>query len=523
MVFVCGCSDNNFFTSLVHVCVCSGGEFPLVLLFIMSKVRIKFASAGPNTKVKILNIFNNFKIQCSKLAPGRNQASEFVAHCNSDRDADIIFGNDCTIALSAIDCSAIMPMKLKVKMSVLLKKLDDHIYDHTADEVKHEINCSNQNYEVVEVYKFPNSKTMKITFLNNCMAENCIVNGIKLFMLHISPQDIKREEYYEVKTCYKCFSLDSHFTHECQKEANDIICSKCAETGHSFRTCSSTQKKCINCQLSHPTLSFSCPKRKEIVLKMKNNTHSVQSSYSSVTKTSNLVAAEKIDASKINEMVVKSIMCLVVSTEKEKENPGCFDEVLETLQKINKVPDFKMGDISLPSSLLDIVSPNYIPKRLKTTVNQNLIDNDLLSNNAMTPQNEASSSELFPPQDCEVVCESLSEAHESFTNIQGASAHPQRISTSNPSTSTNPSTATKISTNKTKPKICISKYKSCGSINSGNLEKLYNEGQISFHNSQGMSPKLCLDYFQNNLLELKSAVSKAKILDPKTLRSGSNK
>ena len=68
----------------------------------------------------------------------------------------------------------------------------------------------------------------------------------------------------------------------------------------------------------------------------------MQSSYSSVSKLSNLVTAEKFDVSNINEMVIKSIMSLVISTEKENENPGCFAEVLENLQKINKVPDFKM-------------------------------------------------------------------------------------------------------------------------------------------------------------------------------------
>ena len=233
-----------------------------------------------------------------------------------------------------------------------------------------------------------------------------------------------------------------------------------------------------------------------------------------------------------------------------------------------------MGNISSPTSPLDMVCPNNFPKQLAITVNQNLNDNELLNNNAMTPQNEATTSDLFPPQDNEVARESLSEADESSNHTEGASAHPQRISRANPSTTMNPSatsnpfttmnpsttmkpstttnpsttinpsttmnhsttmnpsttmnfsTTAKNSSNKTKPKIILSKYNSCPT-NSGHLKKLYNKGQISFHNSHGMSSMFCLKYFQNynknQKLESKSAVSKATILDPKTLHSGSSR
>ena len=98
----------------------------------------------------------------------------------------------------------------------------EYIYDHSVVEIQQEVNATNPNYLVTDVYKFPNSKTMKITFANHSMAESCLVNGIKLFMLHISSFDIQREEYVEVKTCNKYFSLNSNF--------------------NSFRSCTATQK-----------------------------------------------------------------------------------------------------------------------------------------------------------------------------------------------------------------------------------------------------------------------------------------
>ena len=490
----------------------------------MSRVRIKYKSNGSNIKGQILNIFNNFNIKCSKLSPSRNQELEFLAHCNSDQDADLVFGNDCTAALSAIECTAIMPIKLKIKLSVLIKRVDAHIYDHSVVEIQQEVNATNPNYQVTDVYKFPNSKTMKITFANHSMAESCLVNGIKLFMLHISSFDIQREEYVEVKTCYKCFSLNSHFTHECQKEPDYLICSKCADTGHSFRSCTATQKKCINCLMPHPTLSYSCPKRKEIVKNKMSPT-----SYASVINPSNPVASEKVNLEKITESITKSILCLIVATEKDKEDPGCFTEVLGILQKNNNVPDFKMGSISLPKSFTGLVDATEIAKssNSSTSVNDCVADVpnvSLASNNVNPIIYQSSTSSNLATNDFSITRETSTSLLENSSNTQRSSRNvqvsprPKRTQTSDVPAASSSSASTVI-----KPKISITKSKSCPQINSGNLEKLFNEGLISFQNSQGFSSVDCLEYFRNNLLDCKTAISKAKILDQKALRSGNTR
>ena len=68
-------------------------------------------------------------------------------------------------------------------------------------KVRDEINSPNQNYEVLDVNKSFNSKTIKLTFLNSFMSENCLISRIKLFMHDYLPQDMKQKEYYEVNTC----------------------------------------------------------------------------------------------------------------------------------------------------------------------------------------------------------------------------------------------------------------------------------------------------------------------------------
>ena len=55
------------------------------------------------------------------------------------------------------------------------------------------------------------------------MTERTLRNGQKIFMIYIPPTGIFEEELIEIKTCFKCFSLDSHNTHECLKDSSYII------------------------------------------------------------------------------------------------------------------------------------------------------------------------------------------------------------------------------------------------------------------------------------------------------------
>ena len=48
---------------------------------------------------------------------------------------------------------------------------------------------------------------------------------------------------------------------------------------------------------------------------------------------------------------LKSMLCLTVARAKNEENQGSFDSVLCSLQQLNNVPKFQLGDVSMPKKL----------------------------------------------------------------------------------------------------------------------------------------------------------------------------
>lgn len=59
------------------------------------------------------------------------------------------------------------------------------------------------------------------------------------------------------------------------------------------------------------------------------------------------------------------------------------------------------------------------------------------------------------------------------------------------------------------PKVNIKK--SCPQLNSCDLENMFNDDLVYFQNSQECSTIDCLGHFRNNLLDCKTAISKAKV------------
>lgn len=160
-----------------------------------------------------------------------------------------------------------------------------------------------------------------------------------------------------------------------------------------------------------------------------------------------------------------SLMCLVVASAKEIEDPGCFHEVLSSLQIINKVPKFKFGDIN---------PPNF----------QVLIDN----RNAMgTPDRDDEAGSII--------------------DAPGSSSPPDVPQPSQPNV------PMKF------PKINVVKKKTAPAVTAANLEKMVRDGHVLFETSEKLSQKQCLDLMKSNLLECKIALSKVKSRDFRSLKS----
>ncbi len=88
------------------------------------------------------------------------------------------------------------------------------IYDHIEQDIAKEIIKENgwMGDECMEsVIKFPNSNTIKITFIQTTTAKKCTEHGILAFNLSIPTRDIHIETYIPIITCMCFYALEKQY------------------------------------------------------------------------------------------------------------------------------------------------------------------------------------------------------------------------------------------------------------------------------------------------------------------------
>lgn len=104
--------------------------------------------------------------------------------------------------------------------------------------------------------KFPNSKTIKITFKQTVSAKKAQDQGLRLFQMNIPHYNIKQEIFYNIKTCFKCYKIETHFTNQCTKPKELTICSGYSE-GYTWKDCKTSSLRQISFHSSDATLEYS--------------------------------------------------------------------------------------------------------------------------------------------------------------------------------------------------------------------------------------------------------------------------
>ena len=95
------------------------------------------------------------------------------------------------------------------------------------------------------------------------MANKIKKSGIKLELISISPAQVDHEEFVYITQCYNCYKYD-HPSYKCTRGRLEQ-CSECGMQGHTFRQCTSTVKKCLNCAGPHRTLANACRVRRDAI------------------------------------------------------------------------------------------------------------------------------------------------------------------------------------------------------------------------------------------------------------------
>ncbi|RUM28021.1 MAG: hypothetical protein DSY42_09145 [Aquifex sp.] len=236
-----------------------------------------------------------------------------------------------------------MPPELKVKKSVILPRVDDIIYEKHIIDIGEELQKQNPwiGEEIVDIYKFPKSPTLKITFSQTTLALKCTEKGIKAFSISVPPHEIKQETYVPIKCCMKCYSLETHFTSECPMPREYKICSECSEEGHVWHQCQNTTKKCLNCNEDHSSMAMKCGKRKEILKEKRNQiTERQKMNYATISQiTPSATTMPNFQTPTVTkEELLKIHICVAHAQNKDQITPGTYKSELNKMLKVNNLP-----------------------------------------------------------------------------------------------------------------------------------------------------------------------------------------
>lgn len=281
----------------------------------------------------------------------------YKAVCRNSNEADVILSQNGVQAFSQIGLQVLMPPEIRAQRSVFIRRLDQHFGKHTAEEMKAEIEDKNQWIKIDEITKIKDyTHVVKIRFAETAITDRVLESGFLAFNMSVLPNQIEREKFVNLLTCFNCYQYQDHATKDCPNK--DIkVCSECAEIGHSYKDCQEgTPKACINCKKqsnplfkTHRTLAMSCPIKKTLIKekteedKMKEEAKK-NTTYAAIAKKAVEEAAQPQPAVNLVLSDVKHydiLICLMYAHVMNLATPGVFEEEMNNMLKTNGLPQMK--------------------------------------------------------------------------------------------------------------------------------------------------------------------------------------
>ncbi len=342
----------------------------------MPRVKIKCRGApSKEKKLKLLEILFSKEIHITKVFPANDG---FALLLLNEEHVDKVFYRDIKEALEKENFTPILPPEQKVKRSVIVTRVDGVIYDeHEPNDIALEMEARNpwMEGEIEQLFMFPNSPTLKITFTQSATAKKCVERGFLAYNISVPPNDIKQETYIPVKCCMHCFQLEGHSTRECQMSKDTKLCSECSKAGHLWYQCKEEEKKCVNCSGSHSTMAMRCPKRKEIIKKKREEEQGKNRlSYKEAAKinlqrgTQPTTGLWNVPAVTKEEML-KIHICVAHARMKDTDLPGSYETELNKILKLNNLPAIKVPkDTGTDITATQAIPPTTNPQTGATAI-----------------------------------------------------------------------------------------------------------------------------------------------------------
>lgn len=321
-----------------------------------AKVRVKTTKSA-SAKTNLLGICSKNGVRISRVVDVHDG---YVLFCSSLADIDVLFDSKVQDLLQACSMECVTPPQLRANRTVLIRRVDSVIYDNSVSDIKEEIKSRNLWARVVDIYKFPNSNTLKVQFNSSSLAQQCLTSGLCMFFLHISGSDMLIDEYIPILTCYRCYALEDHITARCSKDESYKVCSVCSTVGHGWRECKSQLKRCLNCDGSHNSLSMQCPQRKDII-KSKRLQKVPKSRYSDAIKSS--VIQETGVLTDNSQQIIKSVSCIYLALLKSSTGVCVFSDCVNELFSNNNLPSLNLSGYDIDPSLIvnNFTHPSVTP------------------------------------------------------------------------------------------------------------------------------------------------------------------
>lgn len=329
----------------------------------INRVKIIRLSETNITKQKLIKLLAESGVNFSKCYLDFHK--QFVVICNGSDDVDKIFSDNCIQKLQEIGCKPVLPPELQARRAAILRYCDDMIYERSEDEIKEEIELKNTGIKVSDIFKFPKSKSIKITFGSAGMQSRICKNGLLLFHLSHPPYNIFPEIFIEIQVCYKCYEMNSHETGDCHRGDNFTVCSLCGCNSHTYKNCKSDIKKCLHCQGHHSSMALSCPVRKKLVKELRASPSATAKVTKTVPSFADVAVGKQYDlqthiACRAQQFINKktidnTITSIVIASLKNETVPGVFEQTLNSLLLTNNISTFKMGSIS-PPKLIHLIA-----------------------------------------------------------------------------------------------------------------------------------------------------------------------
>ena len=324
----------------------------------MARVKIKHPDPNPNSKLKLLRTLSENLIYATKLIPVYDG---FILLTRNDEEVDKVFKSNCLKLLKDQGFEPILPPELRAKRTVILLNVDDLITTRTEKEIEEELLKENEWIEGIDnIFKIPKSRHIKVGFKETNTAKTATEKGLLAFHMSIPSYNIKIDEFIPILTCMRCYSLEEHTTSKCPKPKDNKICSECGSSSHTWRECKETNKKCINCEGQHRTLANKCPKRKEIVESKRKGKKNNNTTYSQITKGNNNNTNITSKATDLfdNDTASTILTCILHAHLGNIAHPGTYNEEVNKLFKLNKLPPIVLPDNPPSKLILSLATKN---------------------------------------------------------------------------------------------------------------------------------------------------------------------